>query len=258
MGYPLRRMGLRWHEWADRDHHPELKGAVERDAHRPHSEVVAYIRGNRPRTEARSWEAARWWAEHRHLLLLALMGREASISQLARSLEISTRMIYTFLDEWGLHYMTFPQRATVEAPSGRVYEAVVDYDPERGYVARIDGAGETPARWAYGWRLTHEPVRYYPMRVALEAYRLTHDPGMTATPLALELALLAHEMGFRVPVSDPRIPEPVLVRVVGEDGLRRALDRLNTCGCVFWDPVQGCLLQPGRSGPCEDRIPLGG
>ena len=65
---------LRWYEWLDRNHHPELAQAVE-EAYVRGEDAVRRIREERPRSEARSWEAADWWAENRHLLLLALMAR---------------------------------------------------------------------------------------------------------------------------------------------------------------------------------------
>lgn len=240
---------LRWYEWLDREAHPELKEAVL-EALAQGVDAVRRIREERPRGEARSWEAAAWWADRRHLLLLALMGREGTISTLAAHMGMSVRMIYSLLEDWRLHYATFPLRAVAEAPSGELHDATILWNGER-YVARVNGV-EVPARWAYGWYLAGDPVRAYPVRIALEAARLA-GYRYHKTPLAWELSVLSREMGF-VPSPD-RIPHPVLVLAFGEEAVREALRRVDPCGCVMWDVERGCLLEAGRTGPCEDRIP---
>lgn len=240
---------LRWYEWLDRNYHPELAQAV-REAYARGEDAVRRIREERPRSEARSWEAAGWWAENRHLLLLALMARPGTISGVAASMGMSVRVVYSLLEGWRIHYATFPLRAVAEAPSGEIHDAVIVWDGNR-YIARIHGM-EIPARWAYGWRLMKEPVRLYPPKVALEAARIAGYPYQ-ATPLMMEIAVLCREMGYGH--LFPRIPHPVLAMAFGDGPVVEAVRRANACGCVFYDLEQGCVLEPGRSGPCEDRIP---
>lgn len=246
---------MRYYEWLNRHEQPELLRAVERAAEdMSPAEAAAFIRAHRPRGEEESWQAALFWEEHRPLLLLALLGRSGPVVQVERELGLGAGMLYHFLKDWGVVFMVLPARATLEGPSGRFYEGVVEWDGST-YRARVRGQ-VVPARWVGRFRLLDEPD-LLPARYALEAARLAYPwRAWTRTPLMLELRLLARELGL--PARDEAVSERVLRHVFGDHAVELALARLNPCGCALYDPLEGCLLERGREaeGPCEDRIAL--
>lgn len=244
---------VRYHEWLNRHEQPDLLRAVERaaEAMSP-EEAVSYIRAHRPRGEEESWRAVLFWEHHRPLLLLALLGRAGAVVRLGRDLGLGAGMLYHLLKDWGVVFMAMPARATLEGPSGRLYEGTVDWDGT-GYRARVRGQ-VVPARWVGRFRLLEEPD-LLPARYALEAARLAYPwRSWTRTPLMLELRLLARELGL--PVREDAVSERVLRYAFGDGAVDQTLARLNPCGCTLYDPLEGCLLKAGRVGPCEDRIPL--
>ncbi|QWK23102.1 hypothetical protein [Thermus antranikianii] len=182
---------LRWYEWLDREAHPELKEAVL-EALAQGVDAVRRIREERPRGGPLMGGSSLvggsppppppgpHGAGGDHIYPGRPHGDER-----AHDLQPLGGLAPA------LRYL--PPAGRGRSPIGELHDATILWNGER-YVARVNGV-EVPARWAYGWYLAGDPVRAYPVRIALEAARLA-GYRYHKTPLAWELSVLSREMGF--------------------------------------------------------------